>query len=93
MSKESHFTQTVINRVSLDHYKGSCSTWRVKRIKHSSFNLLTGDETPRGEETVLEQCNTPLFDEPSGICRSCATGWQVNGNRPATLQEIEEFLP
>lgn len=81
-----------IQKVSTEHHAGLCSVWRVKEVTYQTLDVLTGKVVPKGKETVLERCNIPLFDgtfNKTGVCRSCANGWQVPENRPATPEEIE----
>jgi hypothetical protein len=67
-----------------------CTTLRHKRITHSTMNILTGAITSGRVEERVEPCGVPLFSDKeraSGTCRSCASGWEVDGNRFATAKE------
>jgi hypothetical protein len=64
-----------------------CGVERVKRITHGRFSddpEVVGLIVDR-EEVRTEPCGTPLFTDAEtnrGICRSCFSGWEVEGNRP-----------
>jgi len=63
-----------------------CQTERVKVVRSSRLNIMTGAETLQGSETVLEVCGTPLFGD-KGPCRACRGGWSHPDNHPATEEE------
>lgn len=68
----------------------SCVEMRVVRITHCKLNIRTGQLTDGHSETVTKPCDAPLFSDAerhSGLCRSCASGWSVEGNRKATEAE------
>ncbi len=64
-----------------------CTIKRIVTVQHSTFNLRTGKRTKGKTEVVTQECGTPLFGEATGICRSCAQGWEVKGNRFASKAE------
>jgi hypothetical protein len=59
---------------------------QVERLKHIRKGTLTVDGPKyTSESDEIQKCGTPLFfeaDEKRGICSSCLSGWQVDGNRP-----------
>lgn len=70
----------------------SCTITRTFVRKTYSFVDL---KTPISAETVTEPCATPLFSEDeatTGVCRSCARGWEVPNNRFANEAERERAL-
>lgn len=71
-------------------YYSLCVVMRVKEVRH--FRLGDPEGTPPFKtETVTEPCGAPLFGDDftaTGICRSCARGWEVPTNRRATPEEI-----
>lgn len=67
-----------------------CTVLRHKTLRHGTINMNTGAFSAGEITQVTEPCNTPLFHEAeraSGVCRSCADGWEVPGNRPASQAE------
>jgi hypothetical protein len=63
-------------------YYGSCTIQRrfVRTIGITlDFETSAEDRTNAKSETVIEACNVPLFgdiERKTGICRTCAKGWQ-----------------
>lgn len=60
----------------------NCKIERRVIFTHSVMDL-TGKITPRGTSTKIGPCGTPLFSEreiKTGICKSCYSGWSVEGN-------------
>lgn len=71
----------------------ACTTWR--RVVHGGYklSLATGERLPLPDRVVTERCYVPLFTAAEldrGTCDSCASGWSVEGNRPATAEEIAD---
>ena len=64
-----------------------CTIRRIVVVRHSTIDMQTGKETPGKTQVVTEACGTPLFGDPTGVCRSCAEGWQVKGNKFASDKE------
>lgn len=72
----------------------ACTSLRRLRLTHGKFNILTGRSYKTREETITRTCNAPLFtgeERASGLCRACASGWQADGNRPATAEEAAAY--
>lgn len=62
----------------------TCTVPRIVVVTHGTLNLATSETKVTGSETVTGPCNTPLFsddEKSSGICRACATAWEVEGNK------------
>jgi hypothetical protein len=61
----------------------TCIVERTKLVRHGTFD---GDKLTYDRESIeTEACGTPLFtdkEETTGVCRSCASGWQAAGNVP-----------
>lgn len=62
----------------------NCPIERLKRVESYSLNTATGERGAAAVEWRTEPCGAPLFgdDAKAGICRSCASGWAVEGNGP-----------
>jgi hypothetical protein len=60
------------------------------RVTRGSLNIATGALTSHETTTETRRCGVPLFSDQRahGVCRGCAEGWQVEGNRFATADEI-----
>lgn len=61
-----------------------CTILRTFIRKYGTLNMATGASTSERQETVTEPCNLPLFgdvERKRGVCRSCAKGWEVDGNK------------
>jgi len=59
--------------------------------------MVTGATRPREVDPVnieTKPCGSPLFgaDVARGICRGCASGWEVDGNRYADPAERSRAL-
>jgi hypothetical protein len=62
-----------------------CQVERRVTVTHGSLNIATGAITTGTTETVVRECGTPIFGDTgrkAGVCRSCRTGWEAEGNRP-----------
>jgi hypothetical protein len=62
-----------------------CIVERRKTVQHNTIHMYSGAITKRGETVEIEACGTPLFTEGErilGVCRSCITGWEADGNIP-----------
>ena len=71
-----------------------CGEIRVVQVTHGTLNIRDGKTRYGRTETVTQPCNAPLFSDQeraTGLCRSCAAGWSVEGNRKATEAEVEAF--
>jgi hypothetical protein len=76
-------------------YRSSCTILRTFKVTHGTLDLATGKTAKGRSETVTQPCNTPLFGAPetaTGVCRSCAEGWEVPDNRFATPEEKAKAL-
>jgi hypothetical protein len=72
-----------------------CQTWRRVKITAYTLNLATRERTPKGSHWETNRCGVPLFADAhraAGQCQSCASGWEVPDNRPATEAEIREAI-
>lgn len=67
-----------------------CSILRTKEVTHGTMSMGSGAYTKGKIDTVTEPCGSPLFDDErqkSGVCRSCADGWEVKDNAFANPRE------
>ena len=61
----------------------NCKIERRVVVSHGTFNPMTKRSTIRSTTTEIRPCGTPLFSEreiKTGICKSCYSGWSVEGN-------------
>lgn len=68
----------------------SCTIRRTFKRTHGTLSLQTGKCSEDRSEIVTEPCNTPLFEDlakETGICRSCAEGWEHPENKFASKEE------
>jgi hypothetical protein len=68
----------------------SCTVRRIIKETHSTLSLTTGKTTKGYTKVVTKACGTPLFGAPeslTGICLSCARGWEVKDNRFVNEEE------
>lgn len=75
------------NRPRGKEYYPSCRVMRRFVERRLVMNFITSEVSdPGGKPTVVVRaCGSPLFDDDgraSGVCRSCARGWQVDENYP-----------
>lgn len=71
-----------------------CTAMRHIMRSHMRMNLATGVMTKTAIEETVEPCGAPLFTEAEradGTCRHCAAGWEAEGNRFATPDEIAAY--
>ena len=67
-----------------------CQIIRTMKITHGSLSTRTGKIAETGSSVETRPCGGPLFADvrrESGVCRSCADGWEVEGNRFADVGE------
>lgn len=67
-----------------------CTIRRTVKVTHYRVNMATGKRTKGRSEIVTEPCGVPLFSDEhrrTGVCDSCAKGWDVEGNRFANAKE------
>lgn len=66
---------------------------RCKVKTTNTLNLSTGEMTFVKSETVNEPCGVPLFStDNTEVCKSCLSGWEVEGNRILKTDENAELL-
>lgn len=73
----------------------SCTILRTSEVTHGTLSMNGGGYKKGKTEIVTEPCGTPLFDDvrkASGVCRSCANGWEVEGNKFANKAEKAKAL-
>ena len=72
----------------------NCTIARTFVRTHGTLNLGSGEVKENSRETVTEACGVPLFgkDTKRGVCRACASGWEVPDNRFANATERERAL-
>lgn len=74
----------------------ACTILRTCEITHGTMSMAPGGGYKKGKtEIVTEACGSPLFDDvrqASGVCRSCAEGWEVEGNKFANEAEKAKAL-
>ena len=67
-----------------------CTIKRTFERRHSVLNMVTGKPKAVRSEIVTEPCGTPLFGDipqQTGICDSCAGGWEHPKNKFANEKE------
>lgn len=79
-------------------YFDQCVIQREKVKTFYKWDVSNDTKTFDRTETVIEPCGTPLFGEQEsrkGICRSCASGWSVQGNviTPTGFLQLEDAKP
>jgi len=71
----------------------SCRVERRVTTTAGRLDLATGETVFDGPETTeVRECGTPLFSDErraSGICRSCAEGWEAPGENEFTEAGLE----
>lgn len=78
----------------------NCPVMRRKRVRHGTISMVpvgAGDHVgdggfqETGHEWRTEPCGVPLFgrEREAGICRGCASGWEVPENYPVTT--LDQF--
>lgn len=73
----------------------NCTILRRVEVNTYTFNIVTGKKTHVSSETVIENCNTPLFTEQeriTGICKSCRSGYATRGNEFANESELQRAI-
>jgi len=73
----------------------TCTIVRTFKRITRTVNVMTHAWRDEKVEMVTAPCEVPLFcdDEmETGICRGCATGWEVGDNRFATEKERERAM-
>lgn len=68
----------------------SCTVRRIVKETHYLLSMATGKTGKGRSKVVTKACGTPLFGEPeslTGICLSCARGWEVEDNRFVNEEE------
>lgn len=74
----------------------SCTAMRHVLVKRGSLNMLTGEAGPiNAGAWETQRCGVPLFgvQREFGRCRACYQdpGWTMDGNRPATVAEVQAY--
>lgn len=79
------------------HQRSSCAVVRTILVTHGTIRFGTGEYTEHEKRWETKPCGGPLFGDDerrSGVCRSCARGWnhpndyRADGPRPT--EETEE---
>jgi len=71
---------------------GACTVERTFKQTSGTLNLVTGESKMERSEILTGPCDTPLFGDicqETGICDSCASGWEHPENKFASAQEKE----
>lgn len=75
--------------------RNTCLIIRDRKTAHGTLDLATGKTAmgPTRMETSI--CNAPLWsdrEKKTGVCRSCASGYSVTGNRFANNTERQRAI-
>jgi hypothetical protein len=73
-----------------------CSVLRRAYIKVFVLCPVVKEMVYEGGRWETTPCTAPLLspsERETGVCESCAAGWETNTNRPATPEEAAEHAP